>query len=367
MLRSVGRLLAALAFFALVAPASPDAAPPAGLQYDELVRMVIGATPPPPGNFQADVAAINSPAPVAAATPAPKKRGLAGLGNLAGAVLTGQNVGDAAAGMVVGNMIDAQMDRMLSAAAGSYAAAFRGLLNGRVERHAYYNGWERIDDLAAQTATIRKCNLNQVVKLDLAKKTYSIYDPASEPADTPAAAAPSKRARPSETPAPEQPGTAVAEFSQTVKPLGALRIEGFDTAGYDDQTTFAMTQATGSCRNGNFGFASRAYYSKLAQPQSVCPITPARQRYPETPVNMVASGGCRPTFTAHKSGPVPPAGRLALYQTIGFNGGNGATPAPAASGSPGGFTFLTERGNVRSLAIVDAGLFEIPKDYTKAP
>ncbi|GAC1535566.1 MAG: hypothetical protein NVS2B17_05990 [Candidatus Velthaea sp.] len=368
MIRAFGRLLAAFAFFALVAPATPNASPPPGLQYDELVRVVIGATPPPPGNFQADVAAINSPVPVAATTAAPRKRGLSGLGSLAGAVLSGQNVGEAAAGMAVSNVIDAQMDRVLSAAAGSYAAAFRGLVNGKVERHAFYNGWERVDDLAAQTATIRKCNLNQVVKLDLAKKTYSIYDPTSEPVDSPAPASPpSKRGRNAETPQPEAPGTAVADFSQTVRPLGPQRIEGLDTAGYDDQTTFAVTQASGSCRNGNFGFASRAYYSKLAQPVSVCPITPARRRYPETPVNMVASGGCRPTFTAHKSGPVPPVGKLALYQAIGFSGGSGATPAPAASGSPAGFTFLTERGNVESLVAGDAAAFEIPKDFTKAP
>ena len=40
-------------------PALPQAASSTGLQYDEIVRLVPGAaTPPPPGNFSADAAAI---------------------------------------------------------------------------------------------------------------------------------------------------------------------------------------------------------------------------------------------------------------------------------------------------------------------
>ncbi|MFN2459873.1 MAG: hypothetical protein ABR591_04200 [Candidatus Velthaea sp.] len=364
MIRSLLRLAAVSL---LLVPGALSAAAPPGLQYDELVRVVIGATPPPPGNFAADVAALN--APVAAATPAPKKKGLGGLGNIAGAVLTGQNVGNAVAGAVVSNAIDAQMDRMLTATAGTFANALRGLTQGRLERHAYYNGWERIDDVAAQTATIRKCDIHQVVKLDIAKKTYQVFDPTSEPVDKPGPApAPQPRNRQSATPAPEAPGTAVIDFSQNVKPLGAARLEGIDTTGYDDRTTLGVTQATGSCRNGTFGFDTRAYYSKIAQPNVSCPVTAARQRYPDQPVTMVASGGCRPTFTAHKSGPVPPAGSLAMYAAMQFlasDSGSAATPAPSAT--PGGFTFLTERGNVHSLSGADAALFEIPKDFTRVP
>jgi len=153
-----------------------------------------------------------------------------------------------------------------------------------------------------------------------------------------------------------------------VTALGPQRIEGLDTSGYEDKTTFAITQATGSCRGGTFAFDMRSYYSKLAVPRTSCPIVAGRgrEKYPQAPVNMVASGGCRPTFTAHKSGPVPPAGNLALYQTIAFSLAQGATPAPAASPA-GAAVFLTERGNVRSLGPTDATLFDIPKDFTKAP
>jgi hypothetical protein len=369
MIRSLFRFIAAVSLV-LVLPAVPHAASGPGLQYDEIVRMVVGATPPPPGNFQADLAAISSPAAVAA-TEAPKRRhGFGNLGALAGGILSG-NVGGAVAGAatdaVVGNAMDAQMDRMLAATAGAFAGALRGLTQGRVERHSYYSGWERVDDVAAQTATIRKCDLHQVINLDLAKKTYSIEDPNARSSTAAAAPAPRSHERREGTPAPEQPGTAVADFSNVVAGLGPRKLEGIDTTGYDDTSKFAITQATGSCRNGSFTFHSKTYYSGLATPRLVCPIgaSPPRQRYPQRPENFVASGGCRPTFTAHKSGPVPPAQNLSLYSTIAMSGSNGEA-APAPSGTPAsGFVFLTERGNVHSLSAANASLFEIPSDFTR--
>jgi hypothetical protein len=369
MIRSLFRLLAAVAL-AFVLPAWSHAALPAGLQYDEIVRVVIGATPPPPGNFAADFAAIQSPAAVAA-TAAPRRHmGFGNLGALAGGVLTG-NVGGAVAGAatdaVVGNAVDAQVDRIFAATAGQFAGALRGLTQGRIERHSFYAGWERVDDIAAQTATIRKCDLHQFIRLDLAKKTYSITDPSAVPTDTPAPAPRSRGKSHEATPAPEQPGTAVADFRTSVTPLGARTLDGLPATGYDDDTTFAMTQATGSCRNGTFGFHNRAYYSRLDTPRAVCPIeAQAPQRYPQQPVNFVASGGCRPTFTAHRSGPVPPVANLSLYQTIAWSMTATATPAPAGSPAPG-FVFLTERGNVHSLSAANAGLFAIPADFTRVP
>jgi hypothetical protein len=161
----------------------------------------------------------------------------------------------------------------------------------------------------------------------------------------------------------------VADFRTTVAPLGARKLDGIDTTGYDDTSTFAMTAATGSCRNGSFSFHTKAYYSRLETPRVVCPIDAAPpQKYPQQPVNFVASGGCRPTFSAHRSGPTVQVNSLAMYQTIDVNGANGAvaTPAPGSSPAPG-FVFLTERGNVHALGAADAALFQIPADFTRTP
>jgi hypothetical protein len=374
MIRSLVRLTAAVALASML-PATPHAASPSGLQYDEIVRVVSGATPPPPGNFQADLAAINSRAAVAA-TAAPRRHGAFGnLGALAGAIVSGNAAGavaGAATDAVAGDALDAQVDRTLAQSASAFAGALHGLSQGRLERQSFYAGWERVDDVAAQTATITKCDLHQVIKLDLAKHTYSVYDPSAVPADTPAGAPKSRSRQPAGTPSPEQPGAAVADFSTIVTPLGARKLEGLDTTGYDDTSTFAISQATGSCRNGTFAFRSKAYYSRLATPRLVCPVAAAsvtRQRYPQEPLNFVASGGCRPSFTAHRSGPTPPARNLSLYQTIALSGSAGvagAAPGPAAS-PESAFVFLTERGNVHSLGPANAGLFEIPLGFTPAP
>lgn len=371
MLRPLLRASATLAFAALLAPATPSAAPAPGLAYDEIVRVVINATPPPPGSFQADLAALAaSPAPVAAATPQPRKRGLGGLAGIAGAVLSGGGAGSVAgavAGAAVSDAMANAVQQSLGAQFGALAGAMTAFLQPHLMRYAYYNGWERVEDVAAQTATIRKCDAGQVYKLDLARKTYTVYTPADEPTDAPAAPAP-RRGRQA-PPDPGQPGTANASLTLATRALGTQRIENQPAAGYDTTVTFAMSNATGSCRDGNGSVETVEYLAPLARPAvTACPIR-RRAAVPATPTEVVAppGGGCRPTFSAQHSGPTPPSNRLALYSLFRLSAGAGAPPAPAPSGAPGGFAFLTERGNLKTLGAADAGLFGVPPGFTKAP
>ena len=373
LLRSLFRVTAAVAFAALIAPAVPAAAPPPGLAYDEIVRVVVNATPPPPGNFQADLAAVNSPQAVAASpTSAPKKRGI-GIGAIAGALAGGGPgaIVGAVAGDALSNAMDNAVQRSLGAQFGALAAMARGFLQPHLMRYAYLNGWERVEDVTAQTATIRKCDIGQVVHLDLAKKTYTVYDPNAEPTDAPAAPAPAPRRGRSAPPDPQQPGTAVATLTATTKSLGPLRIENQATTGYDSTTSFAMTQSTGSCRDGGGSIENVEYVAPITRPGvTSCPVR--RRPIPETADAVVAgppSGGCRPAFTMRRSGPTPPANRLALYSlvTFGMGAAAAATPAPAASPGAGTVGFLTERGNLKTLGQGDIGLFAIPQGFTKLP
>jgi hypothetical protein len=367
--RSLLRAAAAVAFAALLAPAVPSAAPPPGLAYDEIVRVVVNATPPPPGNFQADLAALTSAAVAASPTPAPKKRGIS-IGAIAGAIAGGGGAGGVAgavAGDLVSNAMENAMQQSLGAQFGALAAMARGFLQPHLMRYAYLNGWERVEDVTAQTATIRKCDIGQVVRLDLAKKTYTVYDPNAEPADVPAAPAPAPRRGRSAPPDPQQPGTAVATLTSTTKALGALRIENQATAGYDSTTSFALTQSTGSCRDGDGSIENLEYVAPIGKPAvTSCPVR--RRPIPESADAVVApppSGGCRPTFAMRRSGPTPPANRLALYSLVTFGAAGAATPAPAASPGAGTVGFLTERGNLKTLGQADTGLFAIPQGFTK--
>ena len=182
MLRSLLRVGGAVALAALVSPPAPSAAPGPGVAYDEIVQIVLSATPPPPGNFQADVAAINSAGPAPSPTPAPRRP--IGLGAIAGAILGGGGagaIGGAIAGEVAANALDNALQQSLGLQFAALGASVRSFLQPHLLRYAYYNGWERVDDIADQTATIRKCDIGQVYRLNLAKKTYSVYDPKAEP------------------------------------------------------------------------------------------------------------------------------------------------------------------------------------------
>jgi hypothetical protein len=368
MFRSLLRAGGAVAFALLVAPAVPSAAPPPGLAYDEIVRVVVNATPPPPGNFQADLAALNSAQTVAASpTPAPKKRGI-NLGNLASVLAGGGGAGDVAgavAGNVISNAIENSLSASLGAQFGALAAAARSFLSPHLIRYAYWNGWERVEDVSAQTATIRKCDAGQVIRLDLAAKTYAVYDPSAEPTPPPAPVARVSRGR-SQPPDPAEPGSAVVSLTETTKALGPQRIENVATSGYDTATTMAMSQATGSCRDASATIETVQYLSALPRPTvNSCPVRRAPLPLTASEAVTPPSGGCRPTFSASRSGPTPPASRLALYSLVTFAARGTATPAPQAGAGPGGIGFLTERGNLKTLGAPDAGLFAVPPGFTK--
>ena len=151
MLRSLLRAGAALAFAFLIAPAVRRPRPPPGLAYDEIVRVVVNATPPPPGNFQADLAALNSRQAVAASpTPAPEKRGIS-LGNHRGRDRRrrrrrrrGRRGRPAT---LISNAVENAVQASLGAQFGALGALARSFLQPHLMRYAYWNGWERVDDV----------------------------------------------------------------------------------------------------------------------------------------------------------------------------------------------------------------------------
>ncbi|HYZ17744.1 MAG TPA: hypothetical protein VE591_15140 [Candidatus Acidoferrum sp.] len=365
MVRPLLRASAAIAFAAFLAPTAPTAAPAPGLAYDEVVRVIVNESPPPPGGFQADLAAARAatPSPLAQA-PKPARR--PGLGSIAGAILSGNPnaIGNAAASEALGSAVQASLQRTMSGAFAPLATMVSEFLQPHIMHYSYWNGWERVDDLGAQTATIRKCDIGQTVQLDLAKRTYSVSGAQTSASSAAPAPAPSVGRNRTSGP-PQEPGTANATLTLTTRTLPTQRIENEPTSGYETTTTFTMSNATGSCRNGSGTIQSVEYLPTITRPSvTACPIRSSA--LPERPTEVVAppAGGCRPTFSATNNGPVPPSGRLTLYSLVRLSA-VGASPAPQASG--GALGFLTERGNLRTLGQADAALFEIPQGFTKVP
>ena len=205
-----------------------------------------------------------------------------------------------------------------------------------------------------------------MIELDLDKKTYRIVDTTPKPET--AATPPPAPAHHSAAAAEQAPGTAVLELTRTVRALGAVLIDGINTQHFTSTSSIAMTQATGSCKDGTYGVTRDEYVSGFAQPHAICPVDfhGSSSSYPRAPEQMVARGGCRPTVTSHASGPPEPSDKLALYSLMTMNASGAGSPPPSG-GAPAGFSFLTERGNVHALSAVDRALFDIPSDFTKVP
>ncbi|MBC5823742.1 MAG: hypothetical protein GIW99_04315 [Candidatus Eremiobacteraeota bacterium] len=303
--------------------AQPAGGAGAGTAYDEVVKFLLtDSAPPDPGAFQADYAAAVS----AQKAPTNQHHGMFGsIMNAADAVKN-------AVGMVK---------------------------NGTVTRYSFLNGWERTEDVAAQTATITKPSMHQIVYLDLAKKTYRVVDTNAAPVTaTPPPYEPPQKQEPAKQ---QQPGKAKLNISTSTTNLGPKTIDDIATTGY--RTTFKMTmsQATGSCRNGTFEVNETSYLAKFSMPQSgsgggqhakVSQVMPR-------PESMVAPSGCSPALTVHSSGGSVPAGRFAMYEAMKLGGNAGAQTAT------GSFGTVIERGNVHALGAADTELFAIPPGFTQ--
>lgn len=326
-----GACVCALALAAFPAAAAPQYA---GLQYDEIVRMVMPQdTPPPPGSFADAYKQILAGAPNAGAQNAPPKRhGLAGL---------------------IGNI--ANIEQQASQAANEMQSFVK---DGHLTRQAYYNGWVRTDDVVAKTAMIEKCKEHQVIHLDLAHKTYSIVDTAAgSKAACPAPEMPGPSGRPEVV--NEAPGTANLKITAKETALGPMTLESVPTNGYTNTVQMAMTDATGSCKNGSFGVEETRYVSRIAVPRRYCPL-PKVRGVPSTPVDVVVRGGCKPKMSANAAHMYwdTANGKLEMYSRMAMISGD--------ADSNGRFTTVTQRGNVNWLTKAQAdALFSVPADFTK--
>jgi hypothetical protein len=318
--------LAALTFGALLLPARSShgsaaiaATPtPAALQYDEINRTFMPpATPVPPGSFQTDYQAILSAA---------------------------SNGGSAQGGGIAGLMASAMSGNIDNP---QKAMALMSL--GNVTRYTYYKGWIRTDDLVAQRATIEKCLEHQYIILDLAKKTYAIQ---STQPPCPATQVPGAPSHYSST-QPLPPGSADMTISGTSKDLGPLTIDGVATSGADYSVQTQLTNATGSCRGGDFAMAQTRYVSAISLPRAYCPL-------PNTMtgggmMSAAPRGGCQTRM--HVNGAISGFNdfdHLVMYSRMSMGRSNGVG-------------IVVERGNVKWLSgsAADA-LFTIPAGFTQS-
>jgi hypothetical protein len=298
---------------------------PAALQYDEISRMVVPpATPPAPGTFAADYQVA------ASATPIPK--------------LPGFNLG------LMFN----------PAAQKAYAQQMQAMVAQlHLTRYTYYRGWIRRDDPIAQTAEIEKCDRHQYIKLDLANKTYTSMT-AEAACATPQMPMPGP---PQQASGGEAPGTVDLTTTVNNTDLGPLTLDGIPTTGYDRSVEVKLSNATGSCRNGDFKLTVRQYVSNVRVPHRFCPLPKGLN--PLTAAGA-ASPGCKPSVNGVANGNFS-------VDTMGVDVGSldnlvmFSRMSADAGGHAQGLGMFVERGNVRWFGGHDAeALFAIPPGFTPA-
>ena len=299
-----------LATLPLAASASPN-----GLAWDSVTKILMNADPASlvPGSFDADFAA-------AASVRQPEQSTGGGLFNqVKQAMAMGQ-----------------EMQQMMQ--------------TGFAERHYVAGSKERTDDVAHQTATITDCSARTITTLDLRAKTYRVVS-MDQPSGSSSGGGGGPDAARGTTPRASQ-------LSVTNTALGARRVAGLPTNGFRSDMTATETNSSGqsTTQNGNL----IAYYSSYSNPAPSCyngsPVTgapgPAMMAKYASVMHALAFSGSDPRFSVRQSGPRLPVGQLSMYEAVTFGmQGQGAT-------------FVTERGNVRSINATDAA-FAIPSGFTQ--
>jgi hypothetical protein len=237
------------------------------------------------------------------------------------------------------------------------------LQDGFAERHYVAGSKERTDQVSDQTATIVDCAARTITTLDLRKKTYRIVS-----MDT--GSAPSSSGG-SSSPAPEPRATDdVTHVAITIanKALGPRQLAGEPTDGFSSDMSFTETKASGESQSFNGDLVG--YYSRYANPTPDCsPLAGASRNARGNPngaqtlsamtvgyarfMRALSQAGFSSRFTLKQTGPPLPRGKLAMYEAATIGGG-----------PQGGATFVTERGNVRSISPTDP-MFSVPGDFTR--
>jgi hypothetical protein len=240
--------------------------------------------------------------------------------------------------------------------------AMSAINNGFASTYYYLDNMERQDDLRENTGTITMPDKHQIIHLDFNNKTYYIETPSPQQLQGGAPTMPPMTPQPQQSQAPPQPGTEKVTITASTTSLGSKNLGGVDADGYQVTLKIVATDATGSCKNGTFGTSIIEFVSSYPEPQLRYPKPvgmaprPLNTMAPEE--MMAAPPGCKPKVTARlHSGPVAPEGRLVVWEQLTLNF--------SANGQQAGAGSVIERGDIKQLGSGDSGLFGPPAGFTQ--
>ena len=306
-----------------LAPSAANADPP-NVAFDQAQRVYVGTEPPPPGTFDGLRSTFELLGPSVEFPPLPG--GLPASTGGANGILGG-------------------LQRMRE---------------GVVYHYSFLGSLERVDDVPSQRATIGRPDADEVDYLDLKAKTVRIVrgeaarnllapDLASQVKDVtaqmPAAGAAS--------------GTIAFKIDASNRAIPAMTFDGIAGDGLAVTMMLTTTAHSDNCPAVSVGLDSTIY------------VDPAREeRVKRADANddprdvlreMQAGRGCVVTFAGDIPKRDPATTRFYLYNASRLTLTIPALPAPIA------VVTVVERGHIAPLTSADAGLFEVPADFSPAP
>ncbi len=296
------RILAALITLSLVPALSQ--ADTVGVAFDRIEWRALGATPLPPGSFQAHRMALVAQAKPTDIYPMP-------------------------AYDVEGN---------LPPAAAPQDPAFTSLY-----RFSYLGDWTRVDDPIAMTAAIHRADLHEIIFLNLAKRTYSVVK-----------GAPATSRSPTVSSTPAVPNYQLQESHQELDPLV---LDERQTIGNRVTFTYTTITSTRACPQGSVTFILTQYSASDID-------MPAGMWWPTT---SDPSDTCT-TLNSTESDAQEIFSKLPLYRSILVEAPSesfvrSSTRLFGFSVLP--VSVVQEFGNVKLLDAADRSLFEIPAGFTE--
>jgi hypothetical protein len=228
------------------------------------------------------------------------------------------------------------------------------LLSGFAERHYVAGSKERTDQVAYQMATIVDCEARTITHLDLQAKTYRVTSMDASTGEV--------QSSPSNVPQPLPSGsnTKVA-IALTNAALGPQEVAGEPTNGFRSDMKLTQTDSSGASRTMNAQLIG--YYTNRSNPEPSCASMATSGDNAHAAAGMMlaasrfkqalASAGTDRRVSLSQSGPALPAGNFSMYDAVTLT-----------TGSRGGVTFITERGNVRPIDPNDP-VFSVPSDFTQ--
>jgi hypothetical protein len=340
----------------------------AGIQYDEISRTIMmGATPPPPGAFETDLAQVHdgkivSANPMMANMPSVSSMMMPkfGLGSIFGAIMNPM-------GALMGMATQALMGGIMGGVMNGMMNKYRNYESGQLQHFAYYGNFTSFENMATKKLTIMDLAKREQYELDLAAQSYKV--------------APFGDWR-SQIPQPSGgEGSASIDVNVNTTQKAGANVEGYDTDVYETIEDVTVTNAAGGCRNGHIRFETVQYVAKgLFVPSgSSMTLDQVMAQYPQ----FAAGGNCAATVSAHRNGSSVPPDRLVLYSRLTMTmpemqaqmqqeaaqaGAAGQQlPSWMKSGTMA-FSMVTERGNVKPVTAVDtASLFTVPSSFKLQP